>query len=325
MSRLAGLGRQRFIHQIGLVHSTTNSQRAMFRGGVQSIAMANADVTLVVGKASSVQTALKSNTLAFDPEGVGVPDILLPAEADIKGDFIFVSNAGSAGEDIRFRDDADAKTVLTLGPGEMGMISCDGTNVVGFTGSIGGTDDFGASGIKADIVAESTASAGVTVDGVLIKDGGITLPDGSLLSRTGAGTGTGDVVERIGGTATEGLERRVFEGNVSPSAIETNVLLVPVNSRIESVQSNVEVTLVGGGTTNSFGIGTAADGDKYGSVAALTQNSKTNHMGDTTVAAAEQLVLTGTANETADGNTALTSGTVRIRIVYWTLVNLDNA
>ena len=35
----------------------------------------------------------------------------------------------------------------------------------------GGGSDFGSGGVKADVVAESTAAAGVTVDGLLVKDG----------------------------------------------------------------------------------------------------------------------------------------------------------
>jgi len=229
---------------------------------------------------------------------------------------------------------------------------------------VGQTPDFEATGIKADIVAESTSAAGVTVDGVLLKDGGIVcadaavlevdtvneataaagvtvdgvllkdsivqggvqLDDGDLLAVLGAGTGTGDVVARFGATATEGLEVRVYEETLSPAAIETNAINVPANSRILSVQSNVETALTGGGTTDSYGLGTAGDPDKYGSSATLTQNSKTNYLGDGSVlTSSEQMVLTGTASETADGDTALTVGSVRVRVVYLTLVSLDNA
>lgn len=56
-------------------------------------------------------------------------------------------------------------------------VDSDGTvtALAGFTYS--GVDDFGSTGIKADVVAESTSAAGVTVDGTLIKDGGATLTD----------------------------------------------------------------------------------------------------------------------------------------------------
>lgn len=41
----------------------------------------------------------------------------------------------------------------------------------GSTGTWVAKDDFGAAGINADVIAESTSGAGVTVDGFLIKDG----------------------------------------------------------------------------------------------------------------------------------------------------------
>ena len=49
----------------------------------------------------------------------------------------------------------------------------DGTRA----GSTGSAQDFGATGIKADVVAESTPAAGVTIDSVLLKDGVVTVGD----------------------------------------------------------------------------------------------------------------------------------------------------
>lgn len=52
--------------------------------------------------------------------------------------------------------------------------------------------DFGSTGMKADVVAESTAAAGVTVDGVLIKDGGLTIADAAnIILNTTTGTKIG--------------------------------------------------------------------------------------------------------------------------------------
>jgi len=47
-----------------------------------------------------------------------------------------------------------------------------------------GTDDFGTLGIKADVIAESTSGAGVTIDGLLIKD--------ESIDASGSGIATGD-------------------------------------------------------------------------------------------------------------------------------------
>lgn len=54
--------------------------------------------------------------------------------------------------------------------------------------------DFGADGIKADVIAESTTAAGVTVDGVLLKDGDVT---GDI-----TGDVTGDVTGNVTGNVT---------------------------------------------------------------------------------------------------------------------------
>lgn len=49
------------------------------------------------------------------------------------------------------------------------------------TGSTSQAQSFGATGIKADVIAESTGAAGVTIDGVLLKDGGAVFADGATI------------------------------------------------------------------------------------------------------------------------------------------------
>lgn len=65
-----------------------------------------------------------------------------------------------------------------------------------------GPIDFSDDGIKADVIAESTAAAGVTIDGVLCKDNAVTASGGLTGAITGNVTGnvTGDVT---GSVATE--------------------------------------------------------------------------------------------------------------------------
>ncbi|RMG57350.1 MAG: hypothetical protein D6722_25085 [Bacteroidetes bacterium] len=155
--------------------------------------------------------------------------------------------------------------------------------------------------------------------------GTLSAQDGSLLQFLGAGASTGDVISRIGASPSEGLELVVYEETISPAAIETSVVNVPAFSMVLAVQSNVETALTGGGTTDSYGIGTSADPDKYGSSSTLTQNSKSNYIGATPNASSEQIVLTGTSGGAVAGDTALTVGSVRIRVVYYTLSSLDNA
>lgn len=186
--------------------------------------------------------------------------------------------------------------------------------------------DLGALGVKVDVINESTAAAGVTVDGVLLKDSGIVVPLAGALQLRREGTGVGNVALRIGPSSTEGVEVIVFENDISPAAVETAVVTVPAGAVILAVQSNVEAALTGGGTTVTHSLGTAADPDKYGTPAAdsLAQNAKIDTIPDWAVlSAVEPIVLTGTATGgAADGDTALTVGTVRVRVVYLALNSL---
>lgn len=195
---------------------------------------------------------------------------------------------------------------------------------------------FGSAGITADVIAEDTAAAGVTVDGVLLKDGGVTgaltMSDGDLMTIEGSGTGTGDVVTRYGATATEGLELRVYEETVTPAAVETNLLLLPGASMVASVSANCDAALTGGGTTVTWSIGTTADPDLFctagnGAGDTLLQNGKADVIDMSTFnGPAVQMALTGcvTGGATA-GDTALTVGSVRVRVVYWAVNQLDDA
>lgn len=165
--------------------------------------------------------------------------------------------------------------------------------------------------------------------------GGNTMPalhmaDGSVLQHLGGTSGTGRVVQRYAPVTSAGHEVRVYEATVSPSAISTNLLNVPANSVVRSVQANCESALTGGGTTVTWSIGIAGTVNKYGTVAggnSLTKNGKLNYMATPArLASSEQIVLTGAAaGGAAAGDTALTAGSVRVRIVYETLVTLADA
>jgi ribosomal protein S16 len=317
----------------------------------------------------------------------------------------------------------DAWAVINESGTQVASVDQSGNLIVaGTVSSTSATpDDFGAAGIKADVIAESTNGAGVTIDGAKVLDGflldtvgfydpvaptkrvrldagtvtagqtrvlampdenvtitsagaalvagasaaaqrstlgldtgdspafvavtanltgnvtgnstGIhtgatTVPDGSVLTLAGAGGTAGDIVQYIG-SSTEGMHLVVFDAIISPAAVETAVLTIPAQSVVMSCQANVATALTGGGTTVTFGVGTAGDPDKYGAPAVdgLTQNTKLNFIpAYAFLTAPEAVVLTGAAaGGTADGDTALTVGTVRVRVVYWTLNSLDNA
>lgn len=183
---------------------------------------------------------------------------------------------------------------------------------------------------------------GTLTAGGLTTAGTVQVSDGGLLLQVGSGTGTGDKIACLGVDATHGIATYVYEATVSPAAIETALFTVPVMSVIDSVQANVESVLTGGGTTVTFGVGITGDVDAYGTASnsgvqadLLTKNAKINTLGTTTNAGASigvwsagtvALKLIGAATGgAAAGDTALTVGSVKIRVVYRTLLPLADA
>ena len=220
----------------------------------------------------------------------------------------------------------------TLVTSATGNLVIDNTSATGHTYLDLGTDTAATSWA----VRNNSGTALVEVTGA----GLVTLADGTTLQRTGAGTGTGDVIERIGATTVEGMEVRVLEVTLSPAAIETAILTLPTNHVVDSVQANCQSALTGGGTTVTWGIGITGDVDAYGTVGmptdSLAKNGKLNAIGikaagagasigqfsATTVA----LKLIGAATGgTSAGNTALTVGSVRVVVRYRVLVSLTDA
>lgn len=75
-------------------------------------------------------------------------------------------------------------------------VDASGNVTAAGTMSTTGTDDFGTNGIKADVVAESTATAGVAVDGLRIKDAAVTPVAGGAAwaDLSACATGEGDII-----------------------------------------------------------------------------------------------------------------------------------
>lgn len=155
-----------------------------FKGGVDTLTLTGA-LTL---------DATSSNILKLDPGGAS-RDVTLPAEESNDGLFFWVKNAADAAEDIVLKNDA-ASTIVTLNMGEAALVACNGSSWLVIYESANGTSDFGSTGIAADVVAESTAAAGVTVDGLLIKDATIKPAAGgtAFIDLTSVATGEADVV-----------------------------------------------------------------------------------------------------------------------------------
>lgn len=243
------------------------------------------------------------------------------------GDIYKANSAGTVSKMIT-ADDADFGSTGIQADIVAESTTAAGVTVDGVLLKDGGVVLADAAVLEVDTINEATSAAGVTVDGVLLKDGGATLPDDGVLQMEGAGT-SGKVIRRLGASTTEGLETLVFENTISPNAVETAVFTVPAGAVILAVQANVETALTGGGTTVTFALGTTGDPDKYGYPGSdtLAQNAKIDTIPDWAVlSSAEAIVLTGAATGgTADGDTALTVGSVRVRIVYEALNSLDDA
>src|SRR3990167_8221750 len=175
-----------------------------------------------------------------------------------------VATGGASGPVIVQSVDA-LSTGATAPPGASGAVTVEsGTSADANTGAV--TVQSGApaaTGISGTVTIQSGATSGAGVSGsVDILTG--TAPGGTRgdVNITGTNIGlngivvmddsddtTGAVVQRIGPSATEGWERRVYEETVSPSAVETALLTLPVGHIVEAVWANAETALTGGGTT----------------------------------------------------------------------------
>ncbi len=175
--------------------------------------------------------------------------------------------------------------------------------------------------------------------GLTLPTGTVTQQDGTIFVRAGTGTGTGDVVDVIGPDATHGLQTVVFEAVISPAAIETAVLTLPTNHIVLSTQMNIESALTGGGTTVSASLGITGDVDAYGTMGnpnnQLTKNSKGNWMQTASGAGASIGIFSGAtvglkliaaaSGGASAGDTALTVGSVRVKVVYQVLASIADA
>ena len=123
--------------------------------------------------ATETLTVNSAHFQRFTASGGNV-NVVLPDETKAGRLWFVISNKG-ASNNVVVKDDA-SNTIATLAPGFAGMFVCDGTSwYLGMWGPVTTTTtDYGAGGIAADVIAESTAAAGVTVDGTLLKDGGVT-------------------------------------------------------------------------------------------------------------------------------------------------------
>lgn len=177
-------------------------------------------------------------------------------------------------------------------------------------------------GSGVDTISEKTSGAGVTIDGVLMQDGAVI---------HNVGSAAGAVAVSYGGTAAEGARIHILEETISfvanAALYKAMTTPVPAGAVILSAQANVQTALTGGSTTVKVGLGlNASDPDKYGLSSALTKNAKISTIPDWAVLAAPEAIdVCSCASNGAAGDTALTVGSVRVRVVYLAVADLVNA
>lgn len=207
-------------------------------------------------------------------------DLTLPATASKStGLFYSIYNASVTALNVVVKN-AAGSTIGTVNQGEWGLF--------GFTGSawklLGGTGlantDFGSTGLKTDVVSESTSAAGVTIDGVLLKDNNVTVGTAgqvvtdTIVEKTGAAGVTIDGV-----LLKDGVNRgTLYTSNVFLSTEQTG------NGGAQNVAHGLGATpalvfaipsdLTGGAFTVAYGahdatnaVVTVTTGEKYRVVA----------------------------------------------------------
>lgn len=264
---------------------------------------------LTVSNAGVLQTNGAVTATAITLEHATTPAIVLATGKTNTG--TITVNGNTSGSLIVTTDDSTAEAVtLTAAAQTTGATTVTIPNM---------------DNVSASFVMTDTAQ---TVAGVKTLTGANVHSDANLFSNDGGATGA--IAMRFGATQTEGLEVRVYEATLNPNAIETAALNTPAGAVILSVQANVEGALTAGSTTVTWSIGINGTVDKYGTVTGgdgLTQNGKLDTIADWAVlGGAEQMVLAGaiTGGGTA-GDTALSVGSVRIRVVYLMTNSLDDA
>lgn len=219
--------------------------------------------------------------------------------------------------------DGAAATALYINVGT--YASCDFNAVVALTVT--------EAGLLGATAGTATASKAVILDAN--KDVG----DFRNIGASGAmtlkgGAATPAVVARIGASATEGLEVKVYDEIIAiTNAVTTNTTCaIPAGAVILSAQVNLVKTVVGDTSGDNLlarvGLGITGTVVKYGVSADLVKNTKIDTLPAWAVNAGETLAVYAVK---ADGSTAATEkfvasgAAVRVRVVYLVPNSLDDA
>jgi len=218
-----------------------------------------------------------------------------------------------------------------------GAVVCDGSfDITSAGGLILSNDETITNAVNGAVVCDG--SFDITAAGGLILSNDETITnavDGQIVMggiiASQAGDADTEIIQRIGATATEGLEIVVIDEDLAcTSGVFTNfTTALPAGSVILSVQANLETIIVGADDNDNglvkIGVGAAADPDLYGKTADLLKNSKIDTIPDWAVLGATQLRVNAVDAAGAIVTETLASGTARVRVVYLALNSLDDA
>lgn len=157
------------------------------KGGVDDLTLSGA-LTL---------TDKHGNFIQIDPGGAN-RTVTLPEEPDSEGLFFAIYNSADAAENLTIQDDTPT-TVVVLNQGESCWLACDGAAWILMAHS-----SVDLASIKTDVVSESTAAAGVTIDSLLVKDGNIVADWLVAAAIAVANSGTNDAALTVDLTRLDG-------------------------------------------------------------------------------------------------------------------------
>jgi hypothetical protein len=230
---------------------------------------------------------------------------------------------------------------LYFGDGADIGILWDGTNLKVSQSTVNSLIEMGVDGAGIDL-----KQYGDTAGAYLLWDqsaDALTRVGASVDLHTQATTGTGAVIDVVGPDLTHGVKTAVLEVTLTPAAIETALLTLPANSCVDWLQANIQAALTAGGTTTTVSFGITGDVDAYGTMMSagaqadlLTQNGKADFIGRVASGAGASLgvfspaavsikMIGAATGGAAAGDTALSVGSVKVRIGYRTIMSMANA
>ena len=186
--------------------------------------------------------------------------------------------------------------------------------------------------LKQDGVQVATTTGAQTLTNKTLTSPSISSPVQTGQSNIQGGAAAPVSVLNLGSNSTIGTHVKVIEEVVSlaenDAKYKAMTTPIPAGAVILSVQANIEATVTGGSTTVKIGLGpNGGDVDAYGLSGDLVKNTKINTIPAWAVLATETAIdVNGVVtNGSALGDTNITAGSVRVRVVYLQLVSLANA